>query len=331
MARGRFISATLGDSRKFAKLANDTHRMIYMLLIPNTDAYGRLDVDPVTLGGRVLTRLGIAPDTVNAALADMHDVGLIHLYKVGEDQYAEIVNFHEHNDIDLSREAQAEIPDARGVMPPAKPPRGTKRADADPRVWSGDYLAANGHPGAEQSSAIQATATPVPPLSRPAPDNGNQVPHTANQRQSNPSAIRHEVEVEVEVEEELNPPTPQKPNSLAPPDVEATPRRAPEKKKQGGRTKPKFDPATIPLPDFVSSDIWRDWVAHRHKLRKPLTERAVELTLADLAKTPLDADEMLRTSIKRGWTGVFPLDRNRPRPASDVTGTALDQYTERGL
>lgn len=330
MARGRFISATLGGSRKFARLANDRHRMIYQLLIPSADAYGRIDADPITLGGRVLTRLGIAPDEISAALADMHEVGLIHLYQVGEDQYAEIVNFHEHNDIDLSREAQAEIPDARGVMPPKKPPRGTSRADADPRVWSGDYLAANAHPSTEPDSASQDTDTTPPLLSGAAPDTGNQAPHTANQRQSKPSAIRLEVEGEVEVEEELNPPTPQNAEPLAPPDVEATPRRA-SGKKPPSKARPKFDPSTIPLPDFVSRDVWNDWVAHRHKLRKPLTERAVELTLADLAKTPLDADEMLRTSIKRGWTGVFPLDRNRPRPASDVTGTALDQYTERGL
>ncbi len=195
MARGRFISATLGGSRKFARLANDTHRMIYVLLIPSADAYGRVDVDPVTLSGRVLTRLSISPDVVSAALADMHNVGLIHLYDVGEDHYAEITNFHEHNDIDLSREAQGEIPDARGVLPPEKPPRGTKRADADPRVWSGEYVAANVHPEAAPSAAAQADSAPVLPLSRPAPDNGGQ-------RQSNPSAIRHEVEVEVEGEVE---------------------------------------------------------------------------------------------------------------------------------
>ncbi len=277
MARGRFISATLGGSRKFARLANDRHRMIYQLLIPSADAYGRIDADPITLGGRVLTRLGIAPDEISAALADMHEVGLIHLYQVGEDQYAEIINFHEHNDIDLSREAQAEIPDARGVMPPKKPPRGTARADADPRVWSGDYLAANAHPTTEPDSA--------------SPDTGSQVPHTANQRQSKPSAIRLEVEGEVEEEEEvLNPPTPQKPEPR-PPQVEALPRREMEPatgeiQKGKNRSTPAvraIDQPFVdawndnrgPLPRVVSTDKKRQ--RHLDLLRRELGHEALEI------------------------------------------------------
>ena len=90
-----------------------------------------------------------------------------------------------------------------------------------------------------------------------------------------------------------------------------------------------FDPLKVDLPPFVSQDAWADFVQHRRDLGKRLTPRAVDLIIADLKKTPGDADEMLRTSVKRGWTGVFPLDGNRKtaRAASPI----LDQYTERGL
>jgi len=293
MARGRFISASLGGSRKFARLASDTHRMIYMLLIPSADAYGRVDVDPVTLSGRVLTRLSISPDVVSAALADMHSVGLIHLYDVGEDHYAEITNFHEHNDIDLSREAQGEIPDARGVLPPEKPPRGTKRADADPRVWSGDYLAANVHPEAESSGATQAGNAPLPPPSRPAPDYGRQAPHAADQRQSNPSAIRHEVEVEGEVEGEVkNPPTPlEEPQPPGLELVEAAPRRELSKPNTAIKNgKPRDRNAIRPI-DQPFVDAWNENRGplasvlsldqgrrqHLDKLRAELGEEALEV------------------------------------------------------
>lgn len=93
----------------------------------------------------------------------------------------------------------------------------------------------------------------------------------------------------------------------------------------------KFNPAEVPLPEHVSRQAWSDFVSHRSEIRKPLTARAVALILADLAKHPTDANEMLITSVKRGWTGVFPLDRNRPKPANDNASSALDQYTERGL
>src|SRR5690606_14667456 len=49
--------------------------------------------------------------------------------------------------------------------------------------------------------------------------------------------------------------------------------------------------------------------------------------LEDLAKHPNDADEMLRTSIKRGWTGVFPLDKPRAAgsgPAAEAWEHILD-------
>lgn len=91
----------------------------------------------------------------------------------------------------------------------------------------------------------------------------------------------------------------------------------------------KFDPASVDLPDFLDPQAWTDYVDHRRAKGAKLTPRAVDLILAKLAKTPGDANEMLRTSVERGWTGVFPLDK--PTRKGAATSPALDQYTERGL
>lgn len=104
------------------------------------------------------------------------------------------------------------------------------------------------------------------------------------------------------------------------------------RKNQTKKRKPKaddFDPHQITLPEFVSHDAWTDFVEHRKLLKKPLTKRAAELTLTELAKTPLEADKMLRRSVANGWTGVYARDDKRPN--KDTDSTALDQYTERGL
>lgn len=100
-------------------------------------------------------------------------------------------------------------------------------------------------------------------------------------------------------------------------------RRSPGKSGKG--RKPKFDPATVPLPDFVSRDWWTAFCTHRAEIDKPLTEAAVKLTLSDLAKHPLDADEMLRTSISRGWTGVFPLSKGRDASGESPASAAWDE------
>ena len=54
-----------------------------------------------------------------------------------------------------------------------------------------------------------------------------------------------------------------------------------------------------------------DFAEMRKKLRKPLTDRALALTLSELEKLAPGDDEkkiaILNQSIQRGWQGVFPL------------------------
>lgn len=88
----------------------------------------------------------------------------------------------------------------------------------------------------------------------------------------------------------------------------------------------RFDPAKVDLPDFIDPQAWADFVTHRREIKKRLTTRAVDLILADLAKTPEDANGMLRQTIARGWTGVFPLDKRKngtPEERAADTATGL--------
>lgn len=116
MARGRFISNSISTSKKFARLAKNDHRLMYLMLVPHVDAEGRHDADARILGGQVYTLLGLTVEQIEAGLADMHRVTLITLYQVKGDRYLEITDFHEHNKVRRkedgtpSREAPSDIP-----------------------------------------------------------------------------------------------------------------------------------------------------------------------------------------------------------------------------
>ena len=54
-----------------------------------------------------------------------------------------------------------------------------------------------------------------------------------------------------------------------------------------------------------------DFIEHRRKMRKPMTDRAIELMITKLKKLGKDTDEqidIINQSIERGWQGVFPLE-----------------------
>ena len=61
-----------------------------------------------------------------------------------------------------------------------------------------------------------------------------------------------------------------------------------------------------------------DFAEMRKKMRKPLTDRALALTLSELEKLAPGDDEkkiaILNQSIQRGWQGVFPLKEETKAP-----------------
>lgn len=120
------ISNSLGDSEKFANLKNDLHRAAYMLLVTWADAEGRFLADPVSLRGKLYTRLPWESKQIEAALLDMHAVDLIRLYTFGGKRYGVVVKFHEHNTI---RRREDGTPKEEA---PSRLPAPPERVETDP-------------------------------------------------------------------------------------------------------------------------------------------------------------------------------------------------------
>ena len=72
----------------------------------------------------------------------------------------------------------------------------------------------------------------------------------------------------------------------------------------------------------------KDFVEFRKKIKKPMTDRAIELTLAELEKlAPGDEKAkiaILNQSIQRGWQGVFPLSNDQKPKAKESREPVLD-------
>jgi len=117
MARGRFITATLGGSHKLASVTDDAHRLMFVLMVTNADVEGRLDADPRILNGRVFTLMGWTLERVQTGLQALANANLIHWYEIDGRQYAEIVNFHEHNSVRKDREQASRIQPATEGTP----------------------------------------------------------------------------------------------------------------------------------------------------------------------------------------------------------------------
>jgi phage replication O-like protein O len=69
----------------------------------------------------------------------------------------------------------------------------------------------------------------------------------------------------------------------------------------------------VDLPDFIDRDVWAGFVEMRRKIKAPMTDYAMKLTIDELVKLQgagEDPNEVLRQSIKRGWRGVFPVKKD---------------------
>jgi len=67
-------------------------------------------------------------------------------------------------------------------------------------------------------------------------------------------------------------------------------------------------------PDWLDANLWDDFLEHRKKLRKPMTEKAKEIFFLKLTKLKdkgFSPIELIETAIERGWQTVFePQKRN---------------------
>lgn len=59
------------------------------------------------------------------------------------------------------------------------------------------------------------------------------------------------------------------------------------------------------LSQVLSRDVAKNFTAHRHALKKPMTEHAAKLVVSELSGHG-DADAVANLSIMNGWQGLFP-------------------------
>ena len=66
------------------------------------------------------------------------------------------------------------------------------------------------------------------------------------------------------------------------------------------------------LPDWLNADVWNEWVAYRKEIKKTLTPISIKRQLKLLEENKADHIEIIETSIRNGWTGLFPVKNKKP-------------------
>lgn len=74
------------------------------------------------------------------------------------------------------------------------------------------------------------------------------------------------------------------------------------------------------LPDWIPSDSWDGYVEMRGKVRKPMTDRARAMVVAELARLRdggQDVGKVLDQSTLKNWTDVYEVKGKQALPAND--------------
>jgi DNA-binding transcriptional ArsR family regulator len=99
------------------------------------------------------------------------------------------------------------------------------------------------------------------------------------------------------------------------------------------KTKPKgvvFNSAEMELPEWLSRDVWTEFVEHRKETKNPLTERAARANIRKLCEfrsKGQDPHAVIDQSIAAGWTGLFEVRPGKKTPkAQPLVVDAPDPY-----
>ena len=79
------------------------------------------------------------------------------------------------------------------------------------------------------------------------------------------------------------------------------------------------------IPDWIPSEAWNGFIEMRKKARASMTDRAVQLLIAELTELKNQGEDVgavLDQSTANSWKGVFPVKRNR---ATSDRHTGFDQ------
>ena len=69
----------------------------------------------------------------------------------------------------------------------------------------------------------------------------------------------------------------------------------------------KEEPYKEELPDWLNKEVWSNWLKYRKEKKQTLTESTIKLQLKELGKNQTTHIEIIKQSIKNGWSGLFPL------------------------
>lgn len=92
------ISKVISISKKFNIQINDHFsRLLYLLLIPHSDDFGRLTGDPFKVKALILPMMKeVDWEDVEKTLGKLHGAGLINWYESSGEMYIQIINFDDH-------------------------------------------------------------------------------------------------------------------------------------------------------------------------------------------------------------------------------------------
>lgn len=120
MARGRMISKSVSTSQKFASLVTidrdlaEFCQTLYLLLIPHTDDFGRLQGDPFTVKSVCHPSSFRSLDEFGAGLDHLQRVELIAWYGVHGKQFIQVRNFENHQS-GLHKRTKSRFPRVPGI------------------------------------------------------------------------------------------------------------------------------------------------------------------------------------------------------------------------
>lgn len=86
-----------------------------------------------------------------------------------------------------------------------------------------------------------------------------------------------------------------------------------EQKQKQNRTEQKKQVAPLALPDWLPLDAWQGFAEMRKRIKAPLTDRGVKLTIAALDRLRVsgqDPGAVLDQSTQHNWRGVFEVKQN---------------------
>lgn len=92
------------------------------------------------------------------------------------------------------------------------------------------------------------------------------------------------------------------------------------------KTKSKFDPTTVEIPEWLNSESWAEWVSYRQQSGKPIKTQITVTKALNFLKECFDDGhdpaDVINTSIANGWQGLFkPKYPPRAKQSLDFNNT----------